>query len=126
MFTQPIIYHPANESNRKEFLEFCFKVGYTFDNGFPVYSLYPIVNEITTSCLTITNPDWPLPKGVIDCGSNLPLAKALAALRDDSDYMQWFVFCTNPYNWRMNDGSGGTHKDFWSKATPSELISHFK
>ena len=32
------------------------------------------------------------PKGdVIDCGDNEELFLALAALRDDSDYMQWFV-----------------------------------
>lgn len=29
---------------------------------------------------------------VIDCGTNEAMFLALAALRDDSDYMQWFVF----------------------------------
>lgn len=29
--------------------------------------------------------------GMIDCGTNEELFLALAALRDDSDYMQWFV-----------------------------------
>ena len=29
--------------------------------------------------------------GMIDCGDNEDLFLALAALRDDSDYMQWFV-----------------------------------
>ena len=28
---------------------------------------------------------------LIDCGTNEDLFKAVAALRDDSDYMQWFV-----------------------------------
>lgn len=31
-------------------------------------------------------------KNNIDCGTNEELFLALAALRDDSDYMQWFVF----------------------------------
>ena len=36
----------------------------------------------------------------IDCGTNEELFLALAALRDDSDYMQWFV-CTKTRTRRM-------------------------
>lgn len=73
----------------------------------------------------------------IDCGTNEELFLALAALRDDSDYMQWFVSqaekdspkvfvkstthsCTQSlayiyrWDWRC------------SKATVEEIIEHFK
>lgn len=58
----------------------------------------------------------------IDCSDNEPLFLAIAALRDDSDYMQFFT-----------DGVGWwqfTHKDaveiLGHKATLNELIEHFK
>ena len=37
---------------------------------------------------------------IVDCGTNEELFLALAALRDDSDYMQWFV-CTKTCTRRM-------------------------
>ena len=86
----------------------------------------------------------------IDCGTNEDLFLAIAALRDDSDYMQWFVskgwkdgfgnitdkwvLCTentleelgvinnspNTYNRKKYPQFG------WHKATVQELIEHFK
>lgn len=71
--------------------------------------------------------------GRIDCGDDENLFMALAALRDDSDYMQWFIgediesnlgqfsLCTEnkmpttPFQLGAN-----------RKATPTEIIAHFK
>lgn len=71
----------------------------------------------------------------IDCGDNIEMFCALAALRDDSDYLQWFV-CQK---------DKGDNKSFvqctvdnitkwyymrWyylcRKATPAEIVEHFK
>ena len=70
----------------------------------------------------------------IDCGTNEELFLALAALRDDSDYMQWFVntkndwylckdnkFCKETADWLLV-----TSADNWHKATVEEIIKHFK
>lgn len=64
----------------------------------------------------------------IDCGTNEYLFLALAALREDSEYMQWF---TDGEFWDVNFrddipfceqvGSNDFHK-----ATVEEIINHFK
>lgn len=81
----------------------------------------------------------PLKKyGSIDCGTNEELFLAIAALRDDTNYMQWFV-CTSDYKefdgkeWKVGDFDLNTCPDdfdnilpHWRKATVNELIEHFK
>ena len=69
----------------------------------------------------------------IDCGENEELFLALAALRDDSDYMQWFTY--NNY-WHKCLGNNFSKyaadwilfpdADVWHKATIEEIIQHFK
>jgi len=67
----------------------------------------------------------------IDCGTNEDLFLALAALRDDSDYMQWFFneriwFTCGKNDIRFDvDIPSGLIFDC-EKATPAELIEHFK
>ena len=64
----------------------------------------------------------------IDCGTNEDLFLAIAALRDNSDYMQWFCDCDDRF-WKCNelveDG-----KNSWNhgehKATVEELIEYFQ
>lgn len=76
----------------------------------------------------------------IDCGTNEDMFLALAALRTDCDYMQWFI-CTQEYlsyhnlepvkvgtwqlnkrHWKLNCGL----KTLWRKATAEEIVEHFK
>lgn len=74
-----------------------------------------------------------------NCGNNKELFLAIAALRDDSNYMQWFI-CTEDYiespdkEWKVGDWDLNTCPDVtyeqqlshWRKATVEELINHFK
>ena len=70
-------------------------------------------------------------KPPIDCGKNEDLFLAIAALRDDSNEHQWFVWDDD-----KNDGDKWKLYDYnpsWSwwifevhKATVDELIEHFK
>lgn len=78
--------------------------------------------------------------GSIDCGTNEKLFLALSALREDSDYMQWFVSnvpirrgCISGnlvsendmyYDWILSKVDKVTAK-LRHKATPDELIKHF-
>ncbi len=71
-------------------------------------------------------------EGIIDCGENEDLFLALAALRDDSDYMQFFTddteftqcFCDSwKDEWREEYYNERYIK--WHKATVEELIEHF-
>lgn len=66
----------------------------------------------------------------IDCGTNEDLFLALAAMRDDSDYMQWFTDGEKWFQNKQNDievihyGAGNPIN--FHKATVEELIEHFK
>ena len=54
-------------------------------------------NDITVVKYSNTLPEIS-PKGAIDCRSNPDLFKAVAAIRDDSDYLQWY---TDGDNWEL-------------------------
>jgi len=72
--------------------------------------------------LYITKLGSPLFDNYIDCRNNPALFKALTAVRDDSDYMQWF---TDGVAWWLF-----THENAFEilgyKATLSELQERFK
>ncbi len=84
----------------------------------------------------------------IDCGENEELFKAVAAIRDDSDYMQYFITEVDRHwvNQGLYSPKGSLElclvEDYWvglkgiekstqgriypaHKATPEELIKHF-
>ena len=75
-----------------------------------------------------TNGYWH--KDDFDCETNEELFLALAALRDDNDYMQWF---TNGEKWFQNQQNdieiihyGASSPINFHKATVEEIIEHFK
>ena len=65
-----------------------------------------------------------------DCGTNESLFLAIAALRDDSNYMQWFTDGNHWYQNKINDREverfGAGDPIGYHKATVEELIEHFK
>lgn len=65
----------------------------------------------------------------IDCRNNPPLFRAITALREDSDYMQWFIN-NHTEQWKLADifmlRNEWIEWDDWSKATKDELINKFK
>lgn len=72
----------------------------------------------------------------IDCGTNEKMFLALAAMRDDSDYMQWFI-CDDGESMFQVDKPGmtvdeydhnymdGWNTDGYRKATAEEIVEHF-
>jgi hypothetical protein len=70
-----------------------------------------------------------LPLDDIDCGTNEDLFFALAALRNNSDYMQWFTDGEKWFQNKQNDieviryGAGNPIN--FHKATVEEIIKHF-
>lgn len=71
----------------------------------------------------------------VNCHSNEDLFLAIAALRNDSDYMQWFISegavdgSGNPVEWWVqctSDKFTSTDTNIkWRKANVDELIKHF-
>lgn len=67
---------------------------------------------------------------VIDCEDNEELFLAVAALRDDTDYMQWFTDGEKWFQNKQNDieviRHGAGNPINFHKATVEEIIEHFK
>lgn len=66
--------------------------------------------------------------GVIECQTNTQF-KAISALRDDSDYMQWFVLKddgSDLEDWVLCNTEICEYPSGFRKATVEELIEHFK
>jgi hypothetical protein len=97
-------------------------------------------DSIITRCDGTYHPHSPsksrsLDKSITDCSKNEDLFLALAAIRDDSDYMQWII-CLKEYHkgasivevgdfklWKNKAAFKESH--YWRKATVEELIKHF-
>lgn len=71
--------------------------------------------------------NWIYSEEVIDCTGNLPLFKALTAVRDDSDYMQCFKR-TGEDVWVLCQSHKfiGAEYISYHKSTKEELIERFK
>lgn len=64
----------------------------------------------------------------VNCGTNIDLVRAIAALREDTDVNQWFtydgqfVICTDE---RWLNGENDEVRNKWHKATVKELFAKF-
>lgn len=68
-------------------------------------------------------------EGYIDCGTDEELFLSLASLRDDSDYLQWFV--SSKGEWvlcereKFRQEHMTTFNRTWHKATAQEIVEYF-
>lgn len=127
-FTVPCFVRVEDEEKRKELITWLNKFGYK------VYEWYWGQYIRVVRC-------WTTPKGIskavgypckqvrktdIDCGSNIELFKALAAINDENDREQWF---TNGTRWYLCQ-SKKVHPDYkilgYHKATVEEIIERYK
>lgn len=139
MFKQPCFVR----KNTKKLVEELEKLGYDYaENGagvwfMPLASLSFLgVNLYSEGYYMGVNGSWS--DTWYDCGTNEKLFLALAALRGDTDYMQYFVCADEFVLCDRNDWvdmysvlhSGGKYSieqlDNAHKATAEELIEHFK
>ena len=93
--------------------------------GEPIY-IYCEMDIFYTSPCKLKIPD----NYIIDCDDNEELFLSLAALRDDSDYMQWFTDGKKWFQNKQNDTDviryGAGNPINFQEATVEELIEHFK
>lgn len=141
-FTTPCFIRKNTEELRKK-LE---QLGYTLiPNGYDVWNI-PIKDCTYLFCGVDVYQGTAIPfyRGCMFkpysyyCKENETLFLAIAALRDDSNYMQWFI-CTEDYiespdkEWKVGDWDLNTCLDItygqqlphWRKATVEELTEHF-
>lgn len=106
-FTTPCFVRVENPEKRKELIEWLCAIGYGKEycndlgvNGVlcDLQNCYALKLDITNFC-DLTN--------CIDCGKNIELFKALAAMNDENYYYQWFATILKPgyivLNNSMND-----------------------
>ena len=132
MFTQSCFIRKNTSELRNKLEEF----GYTTstickDSNIATSSILGKYSIISDWQLNSTNPHITWNNGHrIDCGTNEELFLAIAALRDDNDYMQWF---TDGEKWLQNKQNDievicycEDNLINFHKATVEELIEHFK
>ena len=119
MFTQPVFIR-RNTPELRKMLEEIGIVGNAFNSSTCIG-----IHSSGSRFMTFSNNDFPH-FNAIDCGTNEQLFLALAALRDDSDYMQWFTeYYGGMVLWSkcVKDKQDSPYR---RKATPTELIEYFK
>jgi hypothetical protein len=132
-FTQHCFVRVQDAEKRKELYDWCVSIGY-------IAGFYPTPNRHVTAGHTsvfgyrmISENRKPL----IDCGTNIDLFKALAAMNDENDKEQWFVDTSGEFGWTkcekptfrawLSDGlNKGNITHLFRKATAEEIIEHFK
>lgn len=99
--------------------------------GYSFLFKYANVNSIKTypDCGRYAIVDLNYDSGCIDCGEYEELLFAIAAIRDNSDYMQWFKSEISGYYMCMDEENTGELYGSINvenhKCTPDELIEYF-
>lgn len=143
-FTTPCFVRVEDAEKRKELIEWLYSIGYENDAN------SADINDDRTQIVAVSmiesgfyHGNIYLPQYWVDinsgiyryftnCGTNIDLFKALAAMNDENDREQWFVgMYESDYNtWHLNH-----HKHLQifckngvqlRKATAEEIIEHFK
>lgn len=141
-FTTPCFVRVENPEKRKELIEWLEGIGYKFlMRGLESNVLYV---DVTSGCLLcafespVTQSEM-VSKGYIDCGDNIELFKALAAMNEWNDQKQWYAYTEYP----TNEGKNGVRKfvfneparfdsfvdvpsGYYRKATAEEIVEYFK
>lgn len=99
-FTQPCFIRKNSPELRKKLEELGYEPNFSMGKYPEVYKNIAVCNFFGNRYYGVSDDETTRPgditdaiknRGLIDCGTNEELFFALAALRDDSDYMQWFV-----------------------------------
>ena len=138
MFIQPCFIRKNTPELRKKLEE----LGVNYDGFYgienecivtaygPYNNTYHTLNHPPIGISYHTRKYGPVKFKCLDCKTNENLFLALAALRDDSDYMQWFTDGEKWFQNKQNDieviryGAGNPIN--FHKATVEEIIEHFK
>lgn len=122
--------------NKPYIIDNLIELGYVkalFDEEYTESEAYGLIvdqGDIAPLVYGIQEMELMFTYGFIDCDENVNLFLALAALRDDSDYMQWFTDGKKWFQNKQNDieviryGAGNPIN--FHKATVEEIIEYFK
>ena len=131
-FTTPCFVRVENQEKRKELIEWLGTIGRPHIkvvplDVFPYFVAYNAWHDnVSEKSLALYRKEM---AELIDCGENTEMFKALAAMNDENDYLQWFYddiakeFC---FNHGIKDEPSYYHGCGTRKATAAEIVEHFK
>lgn len=122
-FKQSCFVRVEDDDKLKELIKWLREIGYK-TLGFLNNDIFVATDSRGYTWITDANRG-----GAIYCGTNIELFKAIAAINDEDDNMQWFVYkrtgeistkCIGSFKYPFL-----AHTNY-RKATPEELIKYFK
>lgn len=129
-FSHPCFVRVDDDDKLKELVYWLYDLGYLLGQASIDALDNTIVTYVTTFCTASFCQFEDIDKkGCTDCGTNIELFKAIAAINDEDDNMQWFVDkrtgeistkCIGSFRYPLL-----AHTNY-RKATPEEIFKHFK
>lgn len=138
-FTTPCFVRVEDAAERKKLIEWLEGIGYIFNNCFIGARECAVSKYLKKLCVIAgyplsrmcdvhdTNPDN---VACIDCGTNVELFMALAAMKDENDREQWFVV-DDGFEEEMVCAKSDVDYDYilscydYRKATAEEIVKYF-
>ena len=138
-FTTPCFVRVENPEKRKELIEWLEWIGYKLEylrnDGVIVLTSENRVYVYGEALYRVIKVDY----DAIDCGTDIELFKALAAMNEENDREQWYAYTEYP----TNEGKNGVRKfvfneparfdsfvdvpsGYYRKATVEEIVEYFK
>lgn len=148
-FNTPCFVRVEDPAERKELIEWLRDIGYDFNPALiEDGDRYMAVGNNAFATTYFPPTEYSSKAGFIDCGTNIPLFRALAAMNDENDREQ-LMACKNTYRdpsklYAHFDGypkrnkrirsfemyekllTHGANLNNWRKATAREIVEHFK
>ena len=130
-FTTPCFVRVENPEKRKELTEWLNNIGrrptsYSESDRSPWFIAYATGRFSQTNGFH-SHPEMAQKNGYINCGKNIELFKALAAMNDENDREQWFVEEGRMFKCTSDKINGYSyHWMTTRKATAEEIVEYFK
>lgn len=132
-FTTPCFVRVENPEKRNNLREWAKNIGYNFVDVAGIESDYsdpqPYIEVFPHSFRSTTpqgNSFYVASRKAIDCGENIELFKALAAMNDENDREQWFV-SNKGSEWAICKKTLNVYSGvLCRKATAEEIVEYFK
>lgn len=133
-FTTPCFVCVEDVEERAKLLRWLFAIEYAGWDWIDKAN-FIVASGLDDGCVDVVSCDTSVglaARGFIDCGENIELFKALAAMNDENDREQWFVVehTGSADELVLADSEDALayiqSGDGWRKATAEEIIEHFK
>lgn len=133
-FTTPCFVRVDEAFTRDALIAWCYSIGYDTNTLRLPQSVCYVFADGNFAGRSGEKALASLPHNSIDCGTNIELFKALAAMNDENDRGQWFTDTADDFDVCTSDRwSDEWQKEnfekyycYWRKATAEELINRFK